>query len=436
MKVHQAYRFELDPNDAAAASLASHCGAARVAYNWGLCRIKADMDARREHPDHVGTGWSMPSLRKEWNRVKSQVAPWWAENSKEAYASGLQALADALANWLSERKKAKAEGRKPRVGFPTFHGKRHHKSCRFTTGSLGVVDARHVKLPVVGLVRTKERTRKLLRHIDRATAAVQSATVSCTGGRWFVAFGCEVERRDMAPTRPDAAVGVDVGVKRLAVAVDSDGVMRSYDNPRALQASLTHLRRWSRRASRREKASHGQREAFAKMARCHARVANQRRDAWHKVTTDLARAYGTVVVEHLNASGMVRNRRLARHIADAGLGMCRQQLAYKTAWRGSRLAVAEVFYPSSKTCSQCGAVKAKLPLGERVFRCECGLVMDRDENAARNILQLVTRSSPGTVNVRGLERKTPPGEQSRRPRNPWKKRKVASGHSSQQEVAC
>ena len=118
-------------------------------------------------------------------------------------------------------------------------------------------------------------------------------------------------------------------------------------------------------------------------------MANLRKDGLHKLTTRLAATYGAVVVEDLNVAGMVRNRRLARSISDAGFGEIRRQLAYKTTWRGGQLFVADRWYPSSKTCSGCGAVKTKLALSERTYTCACGLVLDRDVNAARNLASLV-----------------------------------------------
>jgi putative transposase len=137
------------------------------------------------------------------------------------------------------------------------------------------------------------------------------------------------------------------------------------------------------------------------------RTANLRRDAIQKLTTTLATEYGVVVVEQLNMAGMVRNRRLARALADAGLAELRRQLSYKTVWYGSRLVVADRFYPSSKTCSACGWVKAKLTLAERTFICEaCGFRIDRDLNAACNLAKLaqhVAQSGWETRNARGAD---------------------------------
>ncbi|MDF5757712.1 RNA-guided endonuclease TnpB family protein [Spongiactinospora sp. TRM90649] len=157
------------------------------------------------------------------------------------------------------------------------------------------------------------------------------------------------------------------------------------------------------------------RKAANRLGRAHARVGNLRRDGLHKLTTRLASEHGTVVVEDLNVAGMLTGRRLARHIADAGFAEIRRQLAYKTAWNGGRMVVADRWYPSSKTCSGCGLVKAKLALSEREYPCEtCGLVMDRDVNAARNLAALAAQldtAGSGSVAARGADRKPRPGGQ-------------------------
>jgi putative transposase len=129
----------------------------------------------------------------------------------------------------------------------------------------------------------------------------------------------------------------------------------------------------------------------------HHRVANLRADALHKLTTAVTAEYGTVVVEDLNVAGMLRNRRLARRIADAGFGEIRRQLTYKTRRNGCRIVAADRWFPSSKTCSGCGVVKAKLPLHVRTYECDaCGLVLDRDDNAARNLAALAAACTTGT----------------------------------------
>lgn len=418
----QAFRFALDPTPRQTRDLARHCGAARVAYNWGLAQIKANLSQREAERSYgidgdeltPALGWSMYALRKAWNQAKDEVAPWWAQCSKEAYACGLQQLASALKNW-SDSKNGKRAGRP--VGFPRFKAKRATiPSVKFTTGTIRLEpDRTHVTLPRLGTIKTHESTRKLARKIEAGTARILSASVRVDKGRWFVAFTVETVRADKTPRRPDAVVGVDLGVKTLAVF--SDGRLDA-ENPHHYDAARRRLARASRTVSRRrgpdrrtgQAPSNRWQRANAQRNKVHHKVANQRADALHKLTTSLARACGTIVVEDLNVAGMVKNRKLARRISDAGFGEFRRQLAYKTQWNGGGLVVADRWFPSSKTCSGCGAVKPKLSLAERTYVCEaCGLVLDRDVNAARNLAQLVQHvagSGPETGNGRGADRKT------------------------------
>jgi putative transposase len=403
--VIQAYRFALDPCPAQRRALASHCGAARFAFNWGLARVRQRLDERTYDPS-IDVPWTLSALRREWNRAKHEVAPWWAENSKEAYSSGLDGLARALKNW-SDSRSGRRKGRP--VGFPRAKKKgRFREACRFTTGIIRVEpDRHHVTLPRLGRIRTHESTRKLARRIDQGTARILAATVSRTGNRWYVSFTCEVARHLPASNGRSTVVGVDVGIRELAVLSDGSPPV---PNPHALAGSLREIRRLNRELARREMGSRRRSRTLRRLRRVHARAANLRRDALHKLTTRLAIEHGTVVVEQLNVAGMVRNHRLARALSDAGVAELRRQLGYKTAWYGSRLVVADRFYPSSKTCSACGWVKAKLTLAERTFNCEaCGLRIDRDLNAARNLAKLaqhVAQSGWETKNARGADRKT------------------------------
>jgi putative transposase len=414
--VAQAYRFALDPTPTHRRALASHCGAARVAHNWGLRLVEERLEQRRAGED-VEVPWTLAALRREWNRAKQQVAPWWAENSKEAYSSGLDGLARALKNWTDSRN-GRRKGRS--VGFPRPKKKnRGRDACRFTTGQIKILpDRQHVQLPRIGVLKTHESTRKLARRIEQGTARILAATISRQADRWFVSFTVEVQRHVQSDNGCATVVGVDAGIRHLAVL--STG--RVIPNPKALECSLRKLRRLNRQLHRRQPDSMRRHQTRRQLARVHAHAANLRRDSLHKLTTTLATQHGTVVVEHLNVAGMVRNRHLARALSDSGLAELRRQLAYKTAWYGSRLVVADRFYPSSKTCSACGWVKAKLTLAERTFTCEaCGLGIDRDLNAARNLAKLaqdVAQSGWETRNARGADRETQPAGQVAMKREP------------------
>lgn len=389
MKTHQAFRVALDPSPRMERVLASHVGARRLVFNWGLALVKERLDARARG-ENVAVPWTLPALRREWNQAKATIAPWWPNNSKEAYSSGLAGLAAALKNW-SDSRRGRRKGR--RMGFPRFRKKgRGRESVSFTTGAIRVDDQNHVVLPRIGRVRTHEPTTALLQRLNAGTARILRATVSRQGGRWFVSFTCEVERVPQTPRRPHAVVGADAGIRYLAVLSTGERL----ENPRPLRKALNQIARLNRELARRQPGSRGWEETRRQLARTHARVANIRRDAWHKLTTRLAKTFGTVVVETLHVEGLKRNRRLARALADAALGNLRQQLRYKCSWSGSVLITADSFYPSSKRCSRCGAVKATLPLWERTFRCDsCGFILDRDENAARNLAALAAVAGSG-----------------------------------------
>jgi putative transposase len=400
--VMRAYRFALDATPGQRRALASHCGAARVAHNWGLRLVEYRLEQRHAGQD-VDVPWTLPALRREWNRAKQEVAPWWAENSKEAYSSGLDGLARALKNWTDSR--AGRRGGRP-VGFPRLKKKgRTRDTCRFTTGPLRVLsDRKHVQLPRIGVIKTHESTRKLARRLEQGTARILAATISCRADRWYVSFTVEVHCPIPPTNGRSNVVGVDVGIRHLAVLSTGPSFI---PNPRALDQLLSRLRRLDRAVARRQPNSKRRERARRQRARMYARAANVRQDALHKLTTRLAREHGTVVVEKLNLAGMLHNRRLARALADTGLGELRRQLAYKTRWYGATLVTADPFYPSSKTCSGCGWTKAKLVLAERTFKCEvCALVIDRDLNAARNLARLaepVAQSGWETVNARGAD---------------------------------
>ena len=436
-----AYRYALDPTPAQERALRSHSGAARVAFNWGLARVKANL-AQREAERSYGIAeadltpalsWSLYSLRKDWNAAKDTIAPWWRECSKEAFNTGLDQLARALKNWGGSRN-GKRKGRPS--GFPRFRSKRKGRlSVRFTTGAVRC-EATHAVLPRLGRIKLHERA-------ATGDARILSATVRHERGRWFVSFTAEQHITRPAPRLPDAVAGVDLGIKTLAVVAAGEGGITEVANPRHLSRALRKVRRLSRAVSRRQgpdrrtgrKPSNRWRRADAARNKALGKVASQRRDAVHKLTTELAAAYGTIVIEDLNVAGMLANRRLARHVADASFGEVRRQLEYKTAWHGGKLIVADRWFASSKTCSQCGAVKAKLALSERTYRCtECGTVLDRDANAAVNLARLAG-SGPDS-NGRGADRKTGPARQVAVKRQPGTAHAGQTGTAAPQGTAA
>ena len=287
--VLQAYRYALGPTPRQPGVLASHVGASRFAYNWGLELCQRRLEAKVAGQD-VQVPWSLMELRREWNQAKHIAAPWWAQNSKEAYSSGLDGLARALKNWQDAKHGRRIGGR---VGFPVRKRKgRGMESCRFTTGAIRVeADRHHVTLPRLGRIHTHESTRKLARRLEQGTARIMTATVTRTGERWFVSFTCEVNRAIALTRRPRAVIGVDVGIRNLAVLSDS----RLIPNPAPLLRAQRRLRRLNRQLARRQgpcaadgsrrNPSQGWRQIRRQLSREHARVANIRKNSLHQLTS-------------------------------------------------------------------------------------------------------------------------------------------------------
>ena len=201
--VHQAYRFALDPTASQWRALASHCGAARFVFNWGLEQVQAAIALQAFKLCMYGEvrselGWSLPALRREWNRNKAIVAPWWAVNSKEAYSSGLAALATALKNWSDSRRGARAG--EP-VGFPRFRRRGERDSCAFTTGAIRVDDARHVTLPRIGRLHTAEATTKLVHQVTAGNARILRVAGSGTLVRQLHVRGAASHHYGQRPCR-------------------------------------------------------------------------------------------------------------------------------------------------------------------------------------------------------------------------------------------
>ena len=403
--IQQAYRFVLDPTAEQERFLAACAGASRFWFNQGLALVKQRLDERQAGVD-VDVPWSYKGLCVAFrgDAIKDELAPWRGEVVTGSYQAGLEALGRALQNFSQ----ARSSGR--HVGFPRFRAKgRGHESVIFQRPRIS--DNRHVVLDRrLGPMRTKESMRKLARLLAKdENARVMRSTVQRTNGGWVISFTVQRSAKRRRARRPQAAVGVDVGLSRLATL--STG--QSAANSPPLQASLRSLRRLQRQLDRQRRAnnpSNYDRRGRAKkgarnwvksqrmlrteqrIARLHERVANLRREQAHQLTTTLTREFGVIGVETLAVKNLMSNRRLARHIADVGWGTVLSQLQYKTSWSdGSLLVAADRFYPSSKTCSACGAVKAKLRLADRVFTCNelgCGHEQDRDLNAALNLARM------------------------------------------------
>ena len=428
------FRFALAPTPLQAAMSARHAGASRFAYNQCLRLVLDALKAKRVDPQ-VSVPWSRFDLINGFNAWKhSQAAgrmfvaasdgtiteqvtglTWRHAVSAQVFEEAAVDLGRALAAYR-DAKTGMRKGR--RVGFPKPKRKgrcrdsfrlRNKRSKGGTLAiRIGEGHPRSVILPRIGAVRVHDDTRRLRRllrpveHLDPDTgqprvaprAKVMFATVSRHGSRWYVSLNVHApdfhpERRHRRGLAEDGArfVGVDRGLAAFAVAAAADGTeVGRYRSPKPLQQGMAGLRRQSRAAARTRPGSRNRVLAIRRLSRRHARIANVRQTFLHGVSSQLIQTHDRRCLEDLAVANLLTNRHLARAIADAAWAEFARQLCSKAAWFGVEVVVSNRWFPSSKTCSQCGRVNQQLSLAERIFRCDaCGLIADRDRNAAANL---------------------------------------------------
>ncbi|HEY5519231.1 MAG TPA: RNA-guided endonuclease TnpB family protein [Candidatus Limnocylindrales bacterium] len=379
-RMHDAFRFELDLNDRQRTWCVRSAGVARYVWNWGL-RDRID---RFEHNEGKAKFISAYSQQSEWVKVKPE---WAYEVSCWASVSALGDLDAAFRNFWQSRKAGR------RVGFPRFkaHGK-SRDAFKLRQG-VRVLDERHIRLPGIGSLKIKGSTRRMSAiGYDK----IMCATVSRQAERWFVSFS--IERQHEVSTPPvGEPVGIDVALRGFVLSTGEEVL-----SPRPLKNSLRKLRRAQQAVARSQRNSASRKRKLIRVARIHRRVANQRSDWLHKFSDRLTREHPVIGHETLNIAGLKRKgTRQGRSWADLGAAEFFRQLAYKGERRGVCIVAAPRFYPSSKTCSGCQAVKVDLPLSVKTYVCDaCGLVLDRDFNAALN-LRSVAVTPTETLNAGG-----------------------------------
>lgn len=402
-RTKQGFRVELRPTAEQRVRLGQHAGLSRVVENFCLELVKAALDQRDAErsydiPDDQLTPvpWSAPALEKAWRAAHPTRYPWFTEAglSSRVPKEACRLRAAGLRNWADSRKGAR-RGR--RLGFPTWRKRRRGSRFRYDADRARPTSPSVVVLPGVGSVRTREPMSWLTDRLGAGRARVVGATVRERAGRWWVSFQIEVDRanvngRRVAP-RDAPTCGIDLGLKTFATVVDDDATVTETHAPKALAAAQRKLRRANKALARSQRDSANRVKARQRLARVHLKVASKRADFLHKTTTMLARTKRAIAVETLNVAGMVRSRRQARAVSDAGFGEFLRQLEYKAEWYGSTVWAADRWYPSSKTCSVCGVVNAGLTLSDRAWVCLCGAEHQRDVNAARNLLAAMRSST-------------------------------------------
>ena len=395
----------------------SHFGARRFAKNWALARIKDDLDKKKNDPAHVSIPWTLQELRRVWNQEKATVAPWWATNSKESYSAGIADMVNGLKNW-SDTKKGKRQGGS--VRFPRFETKhRSQNRIRFSDKPMRLEpDHRHITIPVIGSLRSKENTRRLERHLTKGNAHVLSMTLSERWGRLFISVQYAARTKIISPTKAisinsDSKAGIDLGMRTLATIADNDNQIFKIDNPAPLKNTLAERRRESRKLSRRIPGSRGHRAARTKLARLDRKAVYIRRETYHQFTRQLVNTYGEIHIEDLNIAAMKRSmgrRAFRRSVSDTALGMFRPMLAYKAEDVGTNVVLVDRFFPSSQIHHECGGLlTGKHKLDEKLTCQSCNTEVNRDENAAKNIRDWPdSNASSGLVEASVLPVPRPP----------------------------
>ena len=360
------FKTELKVNNLQKILLAKHAGVARHAWNWGLCLTKQILD---NNQDNVSEKIKFPSaidLHKWLVAIVKPEYPWYYEVSKCAPQYALRHLRRA---WDDCFKRAK----KP----PRFQKK--GKSDRFTLDGSITIEPNRIKVPRIGWLKTYERLPQGIKP--------KSVTISKRANKWFVSFQLEIIPHPQKTFLTNQAIAVDLGLLRFATLSTGEEV----SSPRPYKQLEKKLRRLQWLNRHQVVGSNNWKKTQAHLAKLHYRISCIRSDFIHKLTTTLAKNHSRIVIEDLNISGLMKNGKLSKAIADSGFYEFRRQLTYKTQLYGSKLIIADRFFPSSKICPKCGQKKDKLPLSERVYQCDnhnCDWIADRDYSASLNLLGL------------------------------------------------
>ena len=357
--MQRAHKIRINPIPEQEKYLRQGCGVARFCFNWALSEWQSQYEDGEKPSAYI--------LKKKFNAIRREQFPWSLEVSKCAVDTGFRNVDAAFKNFFRRCKNGDAK-----KGYPRFKSKRRSRKSFKMDGARVKLDGHWLKIE-------KLYEPLNMAEVLRFDGEIKSVTISEDAGHWYAAVNVEVGL--LKHEHQQGSVGIDLGVKTLAAL--SDG--RKFENQKLLRSKLRKLKRLNRELSRRQEGSCHWNYTKAKLARFHRRIADQRMDYQHKITTEIAGTYQIIGVEDLNVAGMLKNHRLALSIADAGFGEIQRQMRYKAEWYGGELVEIDRFFPSSRLCRFCGCINDDLTLADRIWTCVCGAVLDRDQNAALNI---------------------------------------------------
>lgn len=354
------FRYRILPNSTQEQQINQMLGNARFVYNWAL---KTRIEAYQKDKSKV----SAFTLMTELTKLKKQPEYNWLN------LSVAQSLQQAIVNM----EKSFTRFFREKKGFPRFKTKHRSKQVvGFPQNTKVDFENGKVSVNKIGWLRAR---------ISRTfEGKIKTSTIEKTAtGKYYISITVELPdiKIKQKPIKADTAIGIDTGIKTFATF--SDG--KEIENPKHLKSNLKRLKVLSKRVSKKVKGSNNRKKAVKKLAVLHERIANQRLDFLHKTTTAIAKQYDTAIVENLNISGMLKNRKLSQSIADLGLGRFYTLLEYKMKENGGNYIEIGRFEPSSRLCT-CGTINKDLKLSDRVWTCQsCGKTHERDLLAANNI---------------------------------------------------
>lgn len=352
----RAHRIRLNPTPEQREYFVKAAGTRRFVYNWGLEEWQRQYTA--------GEKPTANKIKQQFNAIKGEQYPWVYEVTKCAVEGAFIDLGTAFNNFFKKRAK-----------YPRFKSKRRSRDGFYVSNDKVTVGGHRVKLPHIGWVNMAENL--------RLEGKILSARITRSADWWYVSLVVELPDPKPVP-HPGGAVGIDLGINRLATLSDGSEL----ENQKPLRTHLRQINRLQRALSRKQPGSANWHKARRKLARLYYKVACIRDDILHKFTTQLVNDYAFIVIEDLNVKGMMQNRRLALSLSDAAFGRFEELLKQKAATSGTVVVQVDPFFPSTRRCHQCGHER-DMPLSERTYYClnpECQAVFDRDYNASMNLL--------------------------------------------------
>lgn len=370
-----AIKVELKLNNKEKTLMAKHAGFSRVVYNYGLS-LYNDLD----HSQFNGSASKkIDAIKKVFTNVTKNRPEfqWINELSSRVYQNSFSDLKDAFSRFFKGQNQ-----------YPKFKTKKEKQSFTVDNshGKMLLESGKKIKIPTLGTFRLKEKLS--CRYVT------QTFTISKTADKWYVSFTVDADR--LPPLiHPIESVGIDLGISTFATTNDSNNLTAKIAVPKPMKKAKTKLAKLQYRNRNKQlgsrktntSASNNAKKYYAKVAKHHAKIANQRKDFLHKLTTDLSKTYYRIRIEDLNVQGMIANRKLSAAISDLGFYEFRRQLEYKQYFYGTKVEIVDRWYPSSKQCMVCLQKHTGLSLSDRIFDCpHCDAPpIDRDTQAAINL---------------------------------------------------